>query len=59
MSTSIRTLRMFLHSPAGDKNLIGYLSRYGDILRASFNEDYVEDAVLRKEKDPTQLRGRV
>jgi serine/threonine-protein kinase HipA len=44
MSTSIRYLRMFLHSPAGAKNLIGYLSQYGDILRVSFNDDYVNDA---------------
>lgn len=44
MSTSIRYLRMFLHSPTGDKRLIGYLSQYGDILRASFNDDYVGDA---------------
>ncbi len=43
MSTSIRYLRMFLHSPAGAKNLIGYLSQYGDILRVSFNDDYVND----------------
>ncbi|WP_305824885.1 type II toxin-antitoxin system HipA family toxin [Massilia brevitalea] len=44
MTTSIRYLRMFMHSPAGAKNLIGYLSQYGDILRVSFNEDYVSDA---------------
>ncbi|WP_028102728.1 type II toxin-antitoxin system HipA family toxin [Pseudoduganella violaceinigra] len=43
MTTSIRYLRMFLHSPAGAKNLIGYLSQYGDILRVSFNEDYVNN----------------
>lgn len=35
---------MFLHSPSGAKNLIGYLSQYGDILRVSFNEEYVNDA---------------
>jgi serine/threonine-protein kinase HipA len=44
MSTAIRYLRMFLHSPADAKNLIGYLSQYGDILRVSFNDDYVSDA---------------
>ena len=43
MSTSIRYLRMFLHSPVGIKNPIGYLSQYGDILRVSFNDDYVND----------------
>lgn len=44
MSTSIRYLRMFLHAPTGGRNLIGYLSQYGDILRASFVEEYVNDA---------------
>lgn len=44
MTTSIRYLRMFLHSPAGGKNLVGYLSQYGDILRVSFNDDYVNRA---------------
>lgn len=44
MTTSIRYLRMFLHSPAGARNLIGYLSQYGDILRVSFNADYVNHA---------------
>ena len=44
MTTSIRYLRMFLHSPEGAKNLIGYLSQYGDILRVSFNDEYVNDA---------------
>ena len=44
MSTAIRYLRMFLHAPAGGRTLIGYLSQYGDILRVSFNEDYVSDA---------------
>ncbi|MGK5027342.1 type II toxin-antitoxin system HipA family toxin [Janthinobacterium sp. RB2R34] len=44
MSTSIRYLRMFLHSPSGTRNLIGYLSQYGDILRVSFNDDYVNHA---------------
>lgn len=44
MTTSIRYLRMFLHSPTGAKNLIGYLSQYGDILRVSFNDAYVNDA---------------
>ncbi|MBB3119794.1 type II toxin-antitoxin system HipA family toxin [Pseudoduganella violacea] len=44
MSTAIRYLRMFLHSPDGAKNLIGYLSQYGDILRVSFSDDYVNNA---------------
>ena len=44
MTTSIRYLRMFLHSPVGARNLIGYLSQYGDILRVSFSDAYVNDA---------------
>lgn len=43
MSTTIRYLRMFLHSPSGNKVLIGYLSQYGDILRVSFIDDYIND----------------
>ena len=45
---------MFLHSPSGEKNLIGYLSQYGDILRVSFNEEYVNNA-----KRPTLSLGYV
>jgi serine/threonine-protein kinase HipA len=44
VTTPVRYLRMFLHSPAGVKNPIGYLSQYGDILRVSFSEEYVNDA---------------
>ena len=44
MTSSVRHLRMFLHSPAGAKNLIGYLSQYGDLLRVSFSADYINDA---------------
>src|SRR5690554_2378452 len=43
MSTFIRYLRMYLHSVEGDKRPIGYLSQYGDILRVSFDRDYIED----------------
>jgi len=43
MTTSIRYLRLFLHTPTGRRG-IGYLSQYGDILRVSFDHDYVEDA---------------
>ena len=43
MSTSIRYLRMYLHSPKGGKRPIGYLSQYGDILRVSFDADYIAD----------------
>jgi len=43
MTTSIRYLKMFLHTPTGEKNFIGYLSQYGDILRVSFNDSYVND----------------
>ena len=44
MSTSIRYLRMYLHSPGQGKRPIGYLSQYGDILRVSFDEAYVDDS---------------
>lgn len=44
MTTSIRYLRLFLHTPARGKSHIGYLSQYGDILRVSFNDAYVENA---------------
>ncbi|MCC2597664.1 HipA domain-containing protein [Pusillimonas sp. MFBS29] len=43
MTTSIKYLRMYLHQPAGDRRAIGYLSQYGDILRVSFDDDYVND----------------
>ena len=41
MTTDIRYLRMSLHLPGGGKRGIGYLSQYGDILRASFDADYI------------------
>jgi serine/threonine-protein kinase HipA len=41
--TEIRYLRMSLHLPGGNKRGIGYLSQYGDILRASFDADYIAD----------------
>jgi serine/threonine-protein kinase HipA len=47
MTTSIRYLRLYLHCPQG-KRPIGYLSQYGDILRVSFDDDYIND-----EKRPT------
>ena len=43
MTTDIRYLRMSLHLPGGGKRGIGYLSQYGDILRASFDADYIAD----------------
>ncbi|ARU05863.1 regulator [Comamonas serinivorans] len=46
MSTAIRYLRLFLHQPAargGGRRAIGYLSQYGDILRVSFEADYIAD----------------
>lgn len=42
MSTFIRYLRLYLHGPFG-KRPIGYLSQYGDVLRVSFDEDYIQD----------------
>jgi serine/threonine-protein kinase HipA len=41
--TEIRYLRMSLHLPGGGKRGMGYLSQYGDILRASFDADYIAD----------------
>ena len=41
--TEIRYLRMSLHLPGGGRRGIGYLSQYGDILRASFDADYIAD----------------
>lgn len=35
---------MFLHLPDGTRRPIGHLSQYGDILRASFDDNYVDDA---------------
>src|SRR5574337_551494 len=46
MGTAIRYLRLYLHRPAaqgGGRRGIGYLSQYGDILRMSFDEDYIAD----------------
>ena len=43
MTTDIRYLRMLLHLSGGGKRGIGYLSQYGDILRASFDADYITD----------------
>ncbi len=43
MTPSIRYLRLFLSTAAGRRG-IGCLSQYGDILRVSFDRDYIEDA---------------
>lgn len=43
MNTAIKYLRMYLHLPAREKRAIGYLSQFGDILRVSFDHDYVND----------------
>ena len=50
MSTSIRYLRLYLHRPAsqgnrggGEREGIAYLSQYGDILRVSFDEAYINN----------------
>lgn len=42
MSSFIRYLRLYLHGPQG-KRAIGYVSQYGDILRVSFDKNYIED----------------
>jgi serine/threonine-protein kinase HipA len=43
MTLSIRYLRLHLHLPNGERRAIGYLSHFGDYLRVSFDESYVED----------------
>ncbi len=43
MTTAIRYLRLYLHLPVGSRRAIGYLSRYGDVLRVSFDQDYIDD----------------
>lgn len=42
MST-IRYLRMYMHLPDRSRRAIGFLSQYGDILRVSFDADYIDD----------------
>lgn len=44
MSTSIRYMRLYLHLPQGGRRAIGYLSKYGDLMRVSFDEAYINDA---------------
>jgi serine/threonine-protein kinase HipA len=43
MTASIRYLRMLLHLPTGGRRAIGYVSQFGDVVRVSFDEDYIED----------------
>ncbi|MDO8300371.1 type II toxin-antitoxin system HipA family toxin [Lacisediminimonas sp.] len=43
MTTSIRYLKMTLHCPSRGRVPVGYLSQYGDVLRVSFDADYIED----------------
>ncbi len=43
MSTSIRYLRLSLHLPTGGQRVIGYMSSYGDIIRVSFDQTYIDD----------------
>ena len=43
MNTAIKTLRIVLHQPAGAPREIGYLSQYGDIMRASFVDSFIND----------------
>jgi serine/threonine-protein kinase HipA len=43
MSTQVRYLRLYLHQPTGGRRPIGFLSEYGDLLRVSFDEGYIED----------------
>jgi serine/threonine-protein kinase HipA len=39
----ISYLRMYMHLPDGNRRPIGYLSSYGDIMRVSFDEDYIQN----------------
>jgi serine/threonine-protein kinase HipA len=39
----IQYLRMFLHSPQGGRIHIGVASQYGDVMRMSFNESYINN----------------
>ncbi len=41
MSMSVRLLRIYLHSPELQKIPIGYISSFGDLVRVSFDENYV------------------
>ena len=43
MNTSIKYLRLYLHRPGLVRRPIGYLSQYGDIVRVSFDPEYVND----------------
>lgn len=43
MSTSIRYLRIYLHTPDRQRSHIGHLSVYGDLMRVSFNETYMHN----------------
>lgn len=43
MTIAIQYLRLYLHLPSGERRAIGYLSRFGDIYRVSFDDAYVED----------------
>lgn len=40
---TISYLRMYMHQPDGSKRPVGYLSSYGDIMRVSFDEDYIQN----------------
>lgn len=39
----IRYLRMFLHTPRGGRVPIGTASQFGDVMRMSFDEDYINN----------------
>jgi serine/threonine-protein kinase HipA len=48
MTTSIKYLRMYMHGLGNDglplRQPVGYLSQYGDIMRLSFDAEYVSDS---------------
>lgn len=43
MTPTIQTLRLFLHLPDGTRRGIAYPSRFGDVMRVSFDASYVDD----------------
>ncbi|MEB0138814.1 MULTISPECIES: type II toxin-antitoxin system HipA family toxin [unclassified Undibacterium] len=43
MSTSIRYVRIYLHTPDRQKLPVGHLSVYGDLIRVSFDESYISN----------------
>jgi serine/threonine-protein kinase HipA len=43
LTGTIRYLRMYLYEPSGARVPIGYLSSYGDVMRVSFDAEYINN----------------